>query len=586
MSKPLKKPDALPASGIDTGTFWEVIEKLLLHSSSNERTRVWHNLSLSALCKSQALPPLPRPKRSEVKRTYRKLKQIEKDTNKVVVPNSVKRSAKIATTLNSSLLTLDKDNENELIDDVLEIRNEIQNADQQKIEASKEDVLKRYSPDSKPPFTTKSECCLNDLRIHLVKDANAPVSERLWRFAMRNKKRTEGNNAMRASPISKARSNEAIYRGLQERLNEFERGASKREEIIIDTAEGTTKDPEVAPKKIKENRSRAKLPNVKHTYPKRHSCPNRTHHDEKHIQYRQTPSMLSLRCQNTNPTYAPRSSRFKSPHSPFSQQEVPEITSFPLLKRQDFDERRALYDSVLKKRLRCGCKLESLNKEIVSKGNSRSILNGETTKMYNELKSEYLKLCHEESQLKHHIALLNAEIYMMQNKGYHKKPATVKTITLDSKIPLHPESNVCFKDCYPLPPVDAPFFPPLKAPRPLLQPRASQEKLAERFEPKKQRLVQDKEEKLSSLPEILTGKVNSLPEIDSQLSFSDLGDDKVGHASVCSVYSLDAAINPPPKHEPELAKGNKVKQEDSLIKLIHRLPKLKHDRALCNLNKC
>ena len=586
MAKPLKKPDSSTDSGIDTDTFWELIEKLLLHSSSDERTRIRHNLSLSALCKSQALPPLPRPKRQEVKKTYRKLKQIEKEKSKDEVPNSVKRNAKQATLTKLVEEAINKVNDHEAKFEISEIRNEIQNVERQKFELEE---LRRQSPVNLTPYTTKSECCLNDLRVQLVKDANAPASERLWRFAMRNKKRTEDNNAMRTSPIAKARSNEAIYRGLRERLDEVEREANNKKETVIDTAEDANKDTEVPKKKLKEKRSRTKLQPVKQGPPKRHQCPSVNRQDEKQAQYRRTPSMLSLRNQNAKP----RSPSIKAPRTLFGPQEVPEITTISLTKQQDFDERRALYDSVLRKRLRCGCKLESLNKELVSRGNSRSVLTGETTKKYIALKSEYLNLCHKESQLKHQIAILNAEIYMMQNKGYHKTPATVKTITLDSKTPLHPESDSCLSDYFPLPPLDAPFFPPLKPRRPLLATRSSQEKLSERHDPRseqtKQRLCHDREYKLSSLSEISTDRESRISAIDSQRSvesFPELGEDRVGHASVCSIYSLDAAINPPPQHEPELVRENKVKQEDSLIKLLHRLPKLKPDRSFCNLNKC
>ena len=627
MSQPAKKPDSSTEPEIDTDTFWELIEKLLLHSSTDERTRIRHNLSLSALCKSQALPPLPRPKRPEVhvKKSYRRLKHIEqKEENKNEVPNSVKRNAKSENITKLVEKAIDKVNDYEGKYEISEIRNEIQNIERainktndndtkfeisdlrnemQNIEKYKVGLeeLRRQSPDNATPYTTKSECSLNDLRVQLVKDANAPPSERLWRFAMRNKKRTDDNNAMRASPISKARSNEAIYRGLKERLDEIEREAKGREEKIINTTEGTNREPCAHEKKPKERRNKIKLQpvSVKQSQPKRHNCPAVKEKGGQHVPYRQTPSMMSLRSQNVKSK--PRTPIIKLSRTPFGATEVPEITALPVpkqtqpLTKQDFDERRALYDSILKKRLRCGCKLESLNNEMLNRNYSRSVLNGETTKKYVALKSEYLSLCHKESQLKHQIALLNAEIYMMQNKGYHKTPAAVKTITLDSKTPLYPESESCLSDRFPLPPVDAPFFPPLKPRRPHLQTRPSQERMIERynsrFEQTKQRLCNDREYKLSSMSQTSNdslARLSDLSEIEDQRSFErfqDIIDDRVMHASVCSTYSLDSTVAPPQQHELELVKENKVKQEESLIKLFHRLPKLKPDRSLCNQNK-
>ena len=560
---------------MDPDTFWDLIQKLLLHSSSDERARTRHNLSLSVLCKSQALPPLPRPIKTVVRKEYgKKIKKNEESRNPTAKPNSISRSSKLGATGKANSEMPNRTNKTETKPEVENINEEqvlIQKQTPNKINSYRkenEDVSKDKTeifdkmkscrevekkltgkvelasrtptPESPELVQTRSECSLNDLRVQLIRDTNVPASERLWRFAMHNKKRTDDKDIRGIGPMPKTRSNEAIYKGLQERIKEAERDAALTEE---------------PPAKIKEAKASPKLEKEHPKPPKRHTCRS----EQREI----IPALYS----NTVSSPLKRRAQSKKTLDPINK-DVKEAKSFAISKQQEFDERKTVYDNLIKKRLNCGSQLESLNVEVVGNGNPRSVLNSETKKRYNELKAEYLNLCYKESRLRHQIAMLHAEVYMMQNKGYHKTPAAVKTITLDPKTtPMEPNSGIYLKDQWPTPPDDAPFYPPLKPPRPLLQTRAGQEKIAERFDPKKQIICPEKEEREPLL---------QMPH------------ENPSAASICSVYSITPGMTPPPQHVPTLTKTHRVKEENSLIKLLHRLPKLKSTTSLCSAhaNRC
>ena len=50
---------------------------------------------------------------------------------------------------------------------------------------------------------------------------------------------------------------------------------------------------------------------------------------------------------------------------------------------------------------------------------------------YRYLQQQYSKVCNQEALLRNHIALLSAELALMQTNAYHRTPADVKKITID-----------------------------------------------------------------------------------------------------------------------------------------------------------
>ena len=543
MSETLKGPEGTSNDVIEPDTFWQLIEKLLLHSSSDDRARARHNLSLSALCKGQALPPLPRKNTSKEQNSVnsRKPRRNEKVTNAVACPNSSRRDASSLVTVPTKRTNVTKNKKPEKISESKE-ENDIKN--------DKDKSLKQS--ENVNPMKTRSVCSLGDLQTQLVKDNNVPASQRLWRYAMRKKPKPTNASVQEDNVIHKVRSNETIYQCLKARLNDAE-----KETIAIEKKQTQSKPVNAA----------QKFPPIRHNGLTAH---NGSTGNRPACQSKATNGSLSSASNKTNKS---ANAEPKHPAEEMTINDILQLKPWPVIK-QDVEERKALYDNLMKKRFTCGCQLESMSKELMGKGNPRSVLNSDTAKKYNELKSDYLKLCYQESNLRHQIALLHAEIYMMQNKSYHKVPAAVKTITLDSKTtPLHSKSDVCYVEHYPQPPDDGPFFPPLKPPRPLLSIRTERERgNVKRAEKKKQKACSEAKA-VELTQDVLEDDVEEfLPEQLSQ-------------TSVCSLYSLSPMMTPPLKHEPSQTKT--IKENDSLIKLMHRLPKLKSTDRFCDnkLNK-
>ncbi|XP_052269540.1 uncharacterized protein LOC127870970 [Dreissena polymorpha] len=221
-----------------------------------------------------------------------------------------------------------------------------------------------------------------------------------------------------------------------------------------------------------------------------------------------------------------------------------------------FEEKKSMYDSVLKKRLNCGSRLETLSKEI-GKKNPRTTLSRETTMKYAELKTEYLKFCYQEAALRHQIAILQAEIYMMQNKGFHKRPATIKTITLDSKstnLPVRQEmtSEVSRDTEFD----HVPLLPRLKPPKPLLLlPSPNSDKTPEKTKPKRE------SRRIGSLSSSEADVMLLLPSLTGTPALR----------GICSVYNLTTELEPPlKKRQPDVL----LKPATPGVKIVHRLPKM------------
>ena len=521
MPAPLKGLEAQSDTLITPDAFWKLIEKLLLHSTSDESARARHNLSLSALCKGQALPPLPRQHTNKSQKSeYRKKSNLnDEEKNGTAYPDNCKRDSRsvVVSPLKNDLVQKTKETRNEELEEKPK---------------TVEDKNRNGETDCQNLSKTKSECSLRDLRKQLIKDKNVPASERLWRYAMRNKKVTSEKVIKEAESTPSARSNEAIFKGLQTRLNEAEKemNAKEKTKVKCKPIKTAQKVQEMRQNRLK---SQAWLDEIRKS----------GHRNETTSSV--TPSLFTKSNCSEN-------AEVMKPAEKFRNDDTLELKSWPILKQQNVEERKALYDGLMKKRFTCGCQLESLNKELMGKGNPRSVLNSDVAKKYSKLKSEYLKLCYQESNLRHQIALLHSEIYMMQTKAYHKVPAAVKTITLESKTkPMVAKSSVSYVEHNPRPTGDAPYFPPLKPPRPLFQSRSVPDRcFTERVDKPEPKLFPDQ----------------SLPE---------LPDRKLSQTSVCSFYSLSPMVTPPPKHDPTPIKAFKEKEEERLIKLIHRLPKLK-----------
>lgn len=373
---------------LEPDTFWELIEKLLLHSSRDEQKRIRHNTSLSALCRGYALPRLPR----------------DKKTPQTEMPKYLK-SNKVRDNLSATKTKTDSSSKK--TDDNPKPRTRL-NPD--------------HDSNAQP---SKSECKISDLDIIFLSDPDVPKSEQLWRFALRNRKQRENDTYKNdLIPVPSARSNEAIYEGLRKRLEDAKK---EKDEKHTDTKPSKTKQKRKT-RSIKKNQCKDKMKKgqisveIKQVKNRSNSFSNGS----------VSPAGVAespMVGQNANSSDLVHDLRRTPVHNLINTSE--NTHSHPTA--EHFESKKSLYDSVLKKRLNCGNQLERFNRDIVCKNmNPRTVLGRDTTRKYMELKMDYLNLCCQESSLRHQIAMLQAEIFMMQHKGFHKRPVTVKTITLDS----------------------------------------------------------------------------------------------------------------------------------------------------------
>lgn len=423
---------------LEPDTFWELVEKLLLRSSRDERLRHGHNLSLATMCRGYAISKVTRDR----KQTSTQIKDAQTSL-------SAKSHKKLKT----------------------------QSTD---ILSEKKPKAKVHAVQNKTAGGTKSECNLKDHDVVYVKDTEIPASERLWRFAIKNRKQKEGGeksiNLKSGVPrnFPSARSNKAIFEGLRQRLEEAKKAeleqkeADKKQESKLKQKRRKKRQKAVSHSCDATNKNGATVTTRKHCSK---SVTNTSEENSKHQKpsSRQTSSTQSVASSSSHVSSASEQTVTSSDDSQNTNAQVRSVTP------EQMEAKKYLYDNVLKKRLHCGNQLETLNKEIINKKvNPRLVLSRETTRKYAELKTEYLKLCYQESSLRHQIVMLQAEIYMMQNKNFHKRPAAIKTITLNSetaKVPQHLSmAQEKEKDNSRLTQSseDVLLFPRLKAPRPLI----------------------------------------------------------------------------------------------------------------------
>ncbi|KAL4234509.1 Coactosin-like protein [Mactra antiquata] len=488
-----KSRDSSGERSLEPDTFWELVEKLLLRSSRDERIRQGHNLSLSALCRGYAVSTVPRDrKQSNAKdvKAHAHSKKLKTGSDSVISKKKIKLKT-----------------------------NKSQN------EAAKK---------------AASECSLKDHDVVYLKDTDIPASERLWRFAIKNRKKKEGQETSPATKperihvIPSARSNEAIYEGLKHRLEEARKTA--QENVDTDVAKKVSTKPK---RRKKRQRSTSHLcdsqkkEELKVTPKKTKTISSANVKDEKRLISNSRASKMSskgtISAKSSFNGASSDSVNLLKESSENSNAQVRSVTP------EQVEAKKNLYDSVLRKRLHCGSQLETLNKEIVNKKvNPRLVLSRETTRKYAELKTEYLKLCYQESSLRHQIAILQAEIYMMQNKNFHKQPAALKTITLNSdtaKIPRSlsavVEREVSDDSTHG---DDVLLFPRLKAPRPLIVP------LNKQAGEKKNEAKDEKQAKRNNAMndgiKVMNGEmINKFPSIEG-----------IPTQSVCSLYSLTTSL--------------------------------------------
>lgn len=210
--------------------------------------------------------------------------------------------------------------------------------------------------------------------------------------------------------------------------------------------------------------------------------------------------------------------------------------------KPEIEAKKTIYDSVNKKRLACGNHLCAINNEIIcNRYYPRSILSRETAQKYNELKTDYLKLCFQESSIRQQIAILEAELDMMQNKAFYKRPADVKTVTLCSNPikPSHRSDAPKNKD------KNAALFPGIKAPKHVAVPQNNtfRENYRESFDGKTKNHRWQKAEHKSSqvgMGKIRSGKSETwFPNITENVGLRS--------CSVCSLYSMTSPLKVPVK---------------------------------------
>ncbi|XP_052778444.1 uncharacterized protein LOC128215874 [Mya arenaria] len=452
----LKNGGGGAGSLIEPDTFWDLIDNLLLYSTRDETRRRRHNVALSALCRGYALPqvhraqqqigpvktiPATEPERSESGITNFKPFISKRATSHF--RKTKKNKHKYTESEQCSLKDTTDEGKEQSTDEGKEQSTD--EGKEQSIDKAKQTV------DDTPK--SQSECNVKDLDVVFVKNINIPASERLWRFAIRNRKKQENMAATieeaeecanKPLKIPNARSNEAIFQGLQKRLK-----AAKRDENAAND------------KHAKKSKGSKK----KHKHVKRHKCRKSADARSRRQQFEPKLSPLVKKV-HSEPAASKKNTSNKIKITSVLQQKVDQSfnrndhskeqvssllvtremdngdsgftinstsdTASRLLPTEAYDAKKAQYDSVLRKRLNCGSQLDTLNHEIVNKRlNPRTTLNRETTRKYAELKTEYLRFCYQESALRQQIAIIQAEIYMMQNKRFHKKAISVKTMTLD-----------------------------------------------------------------------------------------------------------------------------------------------------------
>ena len=481
---------------LQPGTFWSLIEKLLLRSSEEAHAHRQQDLAVSALCRGHALPRLPRQLRA-TKQEDAKVEGL-KSNSRFVYRESLNRG-------NSKMIGKSS------------LAKESYCNDDEK--SNRTAGASTQTPALQNATKAKSECFANNLDVVYVNDAKIPPSERLWRYAMKHSREKPDPNAEtpRNNFLPTARSNEAIYYALKNRLDEALSEQNKKS---------------ITPKKKFAKSRKTCQKNLYNSAVK---------NDKKSVRVKQSNTKFGSLLQEGKEH---RLNQIETSRVQGVNKTIPKILSSqsnedPPSKHDQIESSRALYDCILKKRLSCGNQLETLNKEILyKKHNPRAIMNRETTRKYAELKNDYLNLCYQECNLRHQIAILHAEIYMMQNRGFHKIPASIKTINLDPNSAIKPDRNSCELDSQSKS-NDSPnilLFPCLKAPKPL------------QVYSQKQLDVKSKENSLTGTKKNDNNLVQQTSPSSEQSNtpLPYIMDGFHAHRA-CSIYSLSPRVAPPPK---------------------------------------
>ena len=487
-------PDNVDRASLSSDTFWDLIDKLLLKSTCDEKRRQRHNAALSAVCRGRAVTCEPR-----------------KSTQ-----NNARSSKP------SNLCDRTSDATQWVTEEGLSSWPSIENAgDDDHKDDGKDGVKGDDGSDLKEVARAQSDSLVSDSSLVYIKDESAaPVCERLWRFAIRNRKQLEDTDAcvMRGegddgdSPqFVNAQNNEETFRRLQQQLDEAK--AILEEDAETDRHSESSNVPSESTHDIQQASSdtgSAESSESTETIllPKRHRHRDVRKGDRgfnKSFTRSNMQRMARGRKKSTSGVDSAASSAYVGPKSSVTStiseiesdikpdtgghgscdtklqnliDSSEDLRSGIVATHMKFNTKKTQYDKILRSRLSCGNRLETLSKTLVNRDlNPRTTLSRDTMRTYSELKAQYLKLTFQEASLRHQIAILQAEIYTMQNKAYHKQPATVKTITLDptfTKLASDP-NNVAMENVM--------LFPRLRTPRRLIFPHKQQYTMIEEWGP-------------------------------------------------------------------------------------------------------
>jgi len=251
---------------------------------------------------------------------------------------------------------------------------------------------------------SKSECSVKDHEVVFVKSSvssEIPACQRLWRFAIKNRKKQESQTPQPEGPskpivVPNARSNEAIFEGLKQRLA----NAKMEENVTQERSQQTDKKKLKAlkPRKTRRKSVQEKCKRSKTFQPKpsplvkgavsdqtvgksapstevkrQSSLPNTTIvstydcHDASQEQIKKliaSSESLDLgRVCTEMPVFKTETYEAKRTKNT----DVGQVhTGTPALMAETYEAKRTKYDNLLRRRLNCGSQLETLNKEIVN----------------------------------------------------------------------------------------------------------------------------------------------------------------------------------------------------------------------------
>lgn len=325
--------------------FWGKIERLILHSSRDEQTRQRDNASLPAFCHTDAEPRVHRDQ---------KLKRPK---------NTTCNSKDAITQMKKYDLSTDIPTHH---------RRKPRSTDSNDYRAKQ----------------TKSECSVLDLDV-VVKESTIPTSERLWRFAIRNRQQKQEHECT-VGDLSHIPS-EAVYDRFEHRLITAKKDKDRVQHASLDLRANISEN-----RKLEKNRVRVDACDNNRTITSRTKLTTQQKKDDRSKSLTNTPNITSVR----------------KPISAF-------VPNHALSRNIPND----------------------LHGALVKRPTQRMPPSEQKSSISSELKTDYLNTCSYQSSLRHQIDMLQAELHMMQAKGFHKTPAVVNTITLGSKYADKHEHN-------------------------------------------------------------------------------------------------------------------------------------------------